>query len=224
MVNDFIDMRKEKHRRIVERTLRDAVRRDRARTKVFPISKLGLIEMSRQRVRPSLLSQLSDDCPYCTGTGKVLSMETMSNRIERLVRSHLSLSGPLAFTTSALIAYTKNFRAGEVAKEHQAAAQRMWLIRERYLSLISDLEAESGSLESARERRDALQTELSNVYEQAPRTSASAYLAAQQALQVNDELTFTDAEIDKFLPALLRKAGNPAPTTADGQDSTGEGT
>ena len=134
------------------------------------------------------------------------------------------ITGLLAFTTSALIAYTKNFRAGEVAKEHQAAAQRMWLIRERYLSLISDLEAESGSLESARERRDALQTELSNVYEQAPRTSASAYLAAQQALQVNDELTFTDAEIDKFLPALLRKAGNPAPTTADGQDSTGEGT
>ncbi len=41
--------------------------------------------MSRQRVRPSLISQLSDDCPYCTGTGKVMSMETMSNRIERLV-------------------------------------------------------------------------------------------------------------------------------------------
>ena len=46
---------------------------------------LGLVEMSRQRVRPSLLSQLSDPCPYCTGTGKILSLETMSNKIERLV-------------------------------------------------------------------------------------------------------------------------------------------
>jgi ribonuclease G len=53
---------------------------------VFQVSGLGLVEMSRQRVRPSLLSQLSDPCPYCTGTGKVLSMETTSNRIERLVQ------------------------------------------------------------------------------------------------------------------------------------------
>jgi len=69
----------------VEAGLRTHLKRDRARHKVFQVSGLGLVEMSRQRVRPSLLSQLSDDCPFCTGTGKVLSMETMSNRIERLI-------------------------------------------------------------------------------------------------------------------------------------------
>ena len=85
IVIDFIDMENEGNKKKVFNELRHHLKRDRARHKVFQVSGLGLVEMSRQRVRPSLLSQLSDDCPYCTGTGKVLSMETMSNRIERLV-------------------------------------------------------------------------------------------------------------------------------------------
>lgn len=85
IVIDFIDMENEANKRRVLLELRNNLKRDRARTKVFQISGLGLIEMSRQRVRPSLLSQLSDPCPYCTGTGKVMSLETQSNSIERLV-------------------------------------------------------------------------------------------------------------------------------------------
>ena len=85
IVVDFIDMESESNKKRVYNELRSHLKRDRARHKVFPVSGLGLVEMSRQRVRPSLLSQLSDPCPYCTGTGKVLSMETMSNKIERLV-------------------------------------------------------------------------------------------------------------------------------------------
>jgi ribonuclease G len=85
IVVDFIDMETEGNKRRVLAELRNHLKRDRARTKVFQVSGLGLIEMSRQRVRPSLMSQLSDPCPYCNGTGKVLSLETMSNRIERLV-------------------------------------------------------------------------------------------------------------------------------------------
>ena len=54
IVNDFIDMRRESHRRKVERSLRDAMRRDRARTKILRTSPFGLIEMTRQRIRPSL--------------------------------------------------------------------------------------------------------------------------------------------------------------------------
>jgi ribonuclease G len=86
IVIDFIDMESESNKKRVFNELRTHLHRDRARHKVFQVSGLGLVEMSRQRVRPSLLSQLSDDCPYCTGTGKVLSMETMSNRIERLIQ------------------------------------------------------------------------------------------------------------------------------------------
>ncbi|MFO7608173.1 MAG: Rne/Rng family ribonuclease [Candidatus Krumholzibacteriia bacterium] len=85
IVIDFIDMESEGNKKRVFNELKLHLKRDRARHKVFQVSGLGLVEMSRQRVRPSLLSQLSDPCPYCNGTGKVLSMETMSSKIERLV-------------------------------------------------------------------------------------------------------------------------------------------
>ncbi len=85
IVTDFIDMESEGNRKRLFNEMRLHLKRDRARHKVFPVSGLGLVEMSRQRVRPSLESQLSHDCPYCTGMGKVLTMETMSSKIERLI-------------------------------------------------------------------------------------------------------------------------------------------
>ncbi len=85
IVIDFIDMENENNRKRLFNEMRNHLKNDRARHKVFQVSGLGLIEMSRQRVRPSLESQLSNDCPYCTGVGKVLSMETMSSKIERLI-------------------------------------------------------------------------------------------------------------------------------------------
>ena len=85
IVNDFIDMRKEKHRRGVERALRDAIKRDRARTKILRTSPFGLVEMTRQRVRPSLKRSVYCDCPTCTGTGVVKSSETMAIDVIRLL-------------------------------------------------------------------------------------------------------------------------------------------
>ncbi|HMO86257.1 MAG TPA: ribonuclease E/G, partial [Lacipirellulaceae bacterium] len=83
VVNDFIDMRKERHRRIVERTLRDAVRRDRARTKILRTSPFGLIEMTRQRIRPSLKRSVYKECPACAGSGLVKSAESMAIEVIR---------------------------------------------------------------------------------------------------------------------------------------------
>lgn len=85
IVNDFIDMRKEKHRRGVERALRDAVKRDRARTKILRTSPFGLIEMTRQRIRPSLKKSVYRDCPACNGTGVVKSAESMGLEVVRLL-------------------------------------------------------------------------------------------------------------------------------------------
>ena len=85
VVNDFIDMREERHRREVERTLRDAVRRDRARTKILRMSAFGLIEMTRQRIRPSLIRSVYEDCPSCVGVGVVKTAESMSIDVIRLL-------------------------------------------------------------------------------------------------------------------------------------------
>lgn len=83
IVNDFIDMRDERHRRGVERKLRECVERDRARTKVLRISQFGLIEMTRQRIRPSLRRSIYEDCPCCNGTGQVKTAESMAIEVMR---------------------------------------------------------------------------------------------------------------------------------------------
>jgi ribonuclease E len=86
IVNDFIDMREEKHRRLVEKAMRDAVKRDRARTKILKISAFGLIEMTRQRIRPSLKRSVYQDCPYCHGMAQVKTCESMSIDVMRMLQ------------------------------------------------------------------------------------------------------------------------------------------
>ena len=85
IVNDFIDMRDERHRRGVEKALRDAIKRDRARSKVLSMSAFGLIEMTRQRIRPSLKRSVYEDCAHCSGGGVVKTVESMSIDVMRLL-------------------------------------------------------------------------------------------------------------------------------------------
>ncbi|MFH1690492.1 MAG: Rne/Rng family ribonuclease [Candidatus Eisenbacteria bacterium] len=86
IVIDFIDMVSDGSRQKVVQELKKLLSNDRARNKVYPISELGLVEMTRQRVRPSLLHQYTDACPECEGTGKVLSMDSIVLFIERAMR------------------------------------------------------------------------------------------------------------------------------------------
>ena len=83
VILDLIDMKSRKHQREVVRALKDALRRDRARTNVLDISELGLLEMSRQRQDSSILSQLTSTCPYCQGHGLVKSPMAVSIEIQR---------------------------------------------------------------------------------------------------------------------------------------------
>ena len=85
IVNDFIDMRRESHRRKVENSLRDAMRRDRARTKILRTSPFGLIEMTRQRIRPSLKRSVYEDCPCCQGRAVVKTGESMAIEVVRVL-------------------------------------------------------------------------------------------------------------------------------------------
>ena len=86
IVNDFIDMRKEKYRRWVEKALHEAMKRDRARTKILRTSPFGLVEMTRQRIRPSLRKSIFRDCPTCQGTGTVKTAESMAIEVMRTLQ------------------------------------------------------------------------------------------------------------------------------------------
>ena len=86
IVVDFIDMEESKNRREVEQRLRDALRYDRARVQFSSISKFGLLELSRQRLRPALSEGSHITCPRCNGTGHIRDTESSALQILRMVQ------------------------------------------------------------------------------------------------------------------------------------------
>jgi ribonuclease E len=119
IVNDFIDMRREKHRRGVEHALRDAVKRDRARTKILRTSPFGLIEMTRQRIRPSLKRSVFKDCPGCAGTGVVKTAESMAIEVVRsllLASQRPDTRKVMVTVTDEVATYLNNRKRRELAR------------------------------------------------------------------------------------------------------------
>jgi ribonuclease G len=87
IVIDFIDMKKASNRQKVVSALEAAVRNDRAKIRILPITRLGLVEMTRERKRESTLSLLTEECPECHGSGRVLSSESIRIKIQREIRN-----------------------------------------------------------------------------------------------------------------------------------------
>jgi ribonuclease E len=85
IVIDFIDMESQKNQRAVEERLRDAVKQDRARIQIGRISRFGLLELSRQRLRPSISESTNIVCPRCSGMGVIRSVESLALAILRLI-------------------------------------------------------------------------------------------------------------------------------------------
>jgi ribonuclease E len=90
IICDFIDMRSAEHRKDVERAFRNAVKADRARSRILGISRFGVLEMTRQRMRPSLQSATYLACPHCAGTGFIKSHESLAIEIIRLLNLSVS--------------------------------------------------------------------------------------------------------------------------------------
>ena len=111
----------------------------------------------------------------------------------------------LSATLFGINAYSKDYDLGEIAQKHATAASDLWNIREAYLSLLTDLKTGRLKVEEIMLRRDELQDDLYNAYKGSPRTISKAYNEATMALHKNEELTFSDKELDKLLPPSLRK-------------------
>ncbi|MGL5336587.1 MAG: ribonuclease E/G, partial [Enterovibrio sp.] len=117
IVIDFIDMTPARHQREVENRLRDAVRVDRARVQIGRISRFGLLEMSRQRLSPSLAEASHHICPRCTGTGVIRDNESLSLSILRLIEEEAlkdKSSQIMAVVPVAIAAYLLNEKRNSV--------------------------------------------------------------------------------------------------------------
>lgn len=137
-----------------------------------------------------------------------LSSITASGAIAIVFADEIALKAVTALVsvvTLIVTGYMKGFDPGASAQKHRDTAADLWEIREAYLSLLADIAARSIDLESVRLKRDELQAALASIYKSAPHTTPKAYELAQKALQRDEEYTFNDGEIDKFLPRKLRR-------------------
>lgn len=114
--------------------------------------------------------------------------------------------GALVSTVLLVInAYTKNYDLAELAQKHKQTASELWQVRETYLSLLTELRMGDKPIDEVIVERDEILKRLSNIYAGAPSTTSRAYAKAQEALKVKEDLTFTDDEIDIFLPKELKR-------------------
>ena len=104
------------------------------------------------------------------------------------------------------------------AQAHAACARSLWLLREKYRALLSDLSDGAIDVDTVRRRRDELTMELSGVYENAPPADHQRYQTAAQAILTADERALTDEEIDRFLPKPLHATGKYARADATGAE------
>lgn len=103
----------------------------------------------------------------------------------------------------ALNTYAKDYDLEKLAQKHSDTAAKLWGIRESYLSLLTDMRSNSLSLDQVQAKRDALQNSLESIYQNAPRTIEQDYKLAQKALKVDEQMTFSNEEINKFCQILL---------------------
>jgi hypothetical protein len=135
--------------------------------------------------------------------GSTISVLLGSGRLFQYVST--SLAALALFAT--LYQYRFNPEADLIA--HRICARKLWVLRERYCVLLTDMADGSIGDADARVRRDGLLSDLAAVYEAAPDTDAKSYEAARKALRVSEELTFSNDELDSLLPVSLRRQRSP---------------
>ena len=115
------------------------------------------------------------------------------------------VSAVISFFLVLLTTIMRNSTYAQLEQKHKEVAADIWLLRERYLCILADYEAGLATDQETIKRRDKINDELSAIYKNAPRTTQCAYEKARKALKENEEMTFSDEEIDAFLPKVLRK-------------------
>jgi len=135
------------------------------------------------------------------------TLGTLSVVITNVRWAEIATAG-LAAVSLGITVYGWSFAPEQQILHHRLCARQLWHIRERYLNLITDMVAGTLSDDEAAKRRDSLVDQIAVIYQHAPDTTSRAYMRARAALKAAEELTFSDEEIDDFLPTSLRKKGD----------------
>jgi ribonuclease E len=208
IVIDFIDMDEKRNNRAVERKLSDCLRHDRARIQVGRISHFGLLEMSRQRIRASVLESSTEPCPHCGGTGHVRSVSSVALQLLRSVEETLMKGAThnlIVRTRTEVALYVLNHKRGHLRDLENAFKVS--------ISVIADATQQSFVIDHG-EQMHTLE-------------AAKALLAAQAAIvkqpiaEVEDEDVFDD---ETEAAESEEAADEPAfAQSDDGGEATGDG-
>jgi ribonuclease E len=130
IVIDFIDMEENRNNAAVERRMKEALKNDRARIQIGRISSFGLLEMSRQRLHPSLAEASTEICPHCAGTGRIRSVDSTALHVMRMVEEEITRSyspGVVVKVPAAVALYILNQKRASLAELEQRRGVRIYL-------------------------------------------------------------------------------------------------
>ncbi len=220
IVIDFIDMQPTKHQREVENRLRDALRMDRARVQVGRISRFGLLEMSRQRLRPSLGESSQIVCPRCRGQGTVRGVESLALSILRIVEEDA-----MKEKTGRVIARVPIDVATYLLNEKREILVRLEQRQGVDVALIPTASLETPHYEVKRIRSDELQGEDSLPSHLLKDTDAEEEtLALEATLSGTGGATVEQAAVQRIAPLSPAPPPSlPAPLPAAGVGGSGPG-
>jgi ribonuclease E len=215
IVIDFIDMDEKRNNRSVERRLKDCLKNDRARIQVGRISHFGLLEMSRQRIRTSVLESSTDKCPHCGGTGHVRSVSSVALQLLRMIEETLQRGAThnvVGRTRSEIALYVLNHK-----RAHLHDLEHRFQIA---VTIVAD-DAISGQLPFVIEKGEQVHT-----LEQARALAAQAIavpVAVDEAAEMEqpvDEAESEEAEDEEMTEAEAAELGEPA-DAAEGRAEDG---
>ena len=187
IVIDFIDMSTTKNQREVENTLRTALEQDRARVQMGRISRFGLLEMSRQRLRPSLVELTTEVCPRCSGQGRIRDTKSLALAILRVMEEEslkVRSSMVRALVPLNIASYLLNEKRRDVAEIERRT--------QTHIVIVPNVNMETPQYEVQRIRDDHLAGEL----------EAPSYELAELVHQPDDSAGEEAAKADREQPAV----------------------
>jgi ribonuclease E len=215
IVIDFIDMDEKRNNRAVERRLKDCLKNDRARIQVGRISHFGLLEMSRQRIRTSMLESSTDKCPHCGGTGHVRSVASVALQLLRMIEETLQRGAThnvVGRTRSQIALYVLNHK-----RTHLYELEHRFQIA---ITVVAD-DAISGQLPFVIEKGEQVHT-LDQARALAVQATAIP-IAVEESKELEQPIEeIEEGEEEETAEADVVEPGEPA-ETAEGRAEDGEG-
>ncbi|WP_114241147.1 ribonuclease E [Dyella sp. C9] len=207
IVIDFIDMDSPKHQREVEERLKDALKLDRARVQVGRISRFGLLEMSRQRLRPSLGEATQIVCPRCEGHGHIRGVESLALSTLRLIEEHA-----MKDNTGQVLVQAPPSVANFMLNEKRASVVEIELRNKVHVVIVADDKLETPHIEIQRIRESEMGEHSKPSYERLTAVEATPVPKMGQTLGSSEQPAVSG--IVPSTPAPLREETAPAPVAA----------